>query len=383
MRIQISTTEFAPAERVPIEVVHRQAANLADSKCTIQVLNSVLNYVFILNPQRQIVFASRNWRKLLPGKTPQDLLGGRPGEVLGCVHSAETAGGCGTSRFCEECGAVKAILASLAGQQSVNECHLTRVVDCREQAVDLLVYGNPFPVHDETFCLLTVLDISHENRRRALERIFFHDVLNSAGGLEGLAGMLQESAPEALQEDLMLLQDGLHDLHDQVQTQKDLAAAEDHELIAMPAALDPGTLLRDVIGLYQKHLVARNRHLRLAAGLATAELKSDGILLKRILGNLIKNALEAARPEQTVTAGSEDTGDGDSVLGAQSGLHAQTGATPGVQPVVFDQGPRPRARHLQCQTSHRGLPARPGELHHQPGTRHHLFGDAAQGRAQT
>ncbi|MBN2505353.1 MAG: PAS domain-containing sensor histidine kinase [Verrucomicrobia bacterium] len=308
MRTPIITTEFAPAERVPIEIVHRQAASLAESKYTIQVLHSVLNFVFILNPQRQIVFASRNWERLLPGKAPADLLGQRPGEVLGCVHSTEHPGGCGTSAFCQECGAVKAILASLAGKSAVHECRLTRLVDCREQALDLLVYGSPFPVDGETYCLLTVLDISHENRRRALERIFFHDVLNASGGLEALAGMLQESVPEALREDMAVLQDGLHDLHEQVQTQRDLAAAEHHELKIAPVVFDPGTLLREVVGLYRKHLAAQHRHLQLAGSLEGLALTSDPDLLRRILGNLVKNALEAARAGQTVTVGGEDAG---------------------------------------------------------------------------
>lgn len=303
----IPTLEFAPAERIPIEVIHRQAETIASTPLTSQVLNSVLNYVFILNPQRQIVFASKNWQQLLPDSPPRALLGLRPGEALGCVHARENPAGCGSTPQCEECGAVKAILASLAGHGTTNEYHLTRIVNCREEALDLLVSANPLPLGNEMFLLLTIVDISHEHRRRALERIFFHDVINSAGGLEALAALLGEAMPSPVQADMKLLQDGLHDLHEQVQAQKDLAAAENNELKLSPAPVQPGPLLHDLVRLYQNHLVARDRQLRLVPPVPSTAITTDAILLRRVLGNLLKNALEAARPGQTVHAGCEMT----------------------------------------------------------------------------
>jgi len=306
MSSTILVTEFAPAERVPIEIVRRQASAIAELPLAHELLNSVLNYVLIVNPQRQIVFASRNWQELLPGKNGEDLLGLRPGEALGCVHAHEREAGCGTTVFCQECGAVKVILTSLAGQHDLQECHLTRVLDCREEALDLLVYGTPFRIKDETYCLFAVTDIGHEKRRRALEQIFFHDVLNSAGGLTGLAQMLGEAVAEELRDDMRLLEAGLHDLLEQVQAQKDLAAAEHSELAVKPVPLNPAAVLQEVVLLYENHLAARDRKLCLAPDPTTTELVSDPTLLKRVLGNLIKNALEAAKPGQTVLAGCEE-----------------------------------------------------------------------------
>mgnify|MGYP003339318652 CR=1 FL=1 len=50
--------------------------------------------------------------------------------------------------------------------------------------------AQPFRQEGEDLLLLSLLDISGEKRRAVLERLFFHDVLNSAGGLRGLLHLL-------------------------------------------------------------------------------------------------------------------------------------------------------------------------------------------------
>ncbi len=308
MKSNIPVTEFAPGERVPINVVRRQASAVAEIPLSSDLLNSVLTCVCILNPQRQIVFATRNWQELLPGRKPAELLGLRPGEALGCIHAREREAGCGTTVFCRECGAVKAILAGLAGRHELQECHLSRRLNGQEEALELLAYATAFQVKEENYCFFAVTDISHEKRRRALERIFFHEVLASAKDLTALAGRLSERTTDGLQKDLQRLDQGLRDLLEQVQTQSDLAAAENHELTVKPLPLNPGAILQEVVLRCQSQFAAKGRRLCLESDPATAPLISDPTLLKRVLGNLIKNALEAAKPGQTVWAGCEEIG---------------------------------------------------------------------------
>jgi hypothetical protein len=49
---------------------------------------------------------------------------------------------------------------------------------------------------EERFSVLSLRDIRHEKRRRTLERIFFHDVLNTATGLLGFSELLPELEAE-------------------------------------------------------------------------------------------------------------------------------------------------------------------------------------------
>jgi len=301
----VPVTEFAPAERVPVEIVERQAASFGEIPLAANLLNSVFNFVVILNAQRQIIFANDNFLNLTAAKDYRRVLGLRPGEALGCVHSHEREGGCGTTEFCSECGAVRAILPALGGRPEIRECHLTRLIGCGQEALDLLVAATPFDYRGERFCLFAVADISQEKRRQALERTFFHDVINTAGGLEGLMEELRASAPTRLRPDLEIAATGFHDLLELVYAQRDLAAAERAELTASLAPLNSKEQLRQLADLYRHHPAARERRLCLDPKAVESEFASDGVLLRRVMGNLIKNALEATPPGGEVTLGCE------------------------------------------------------------------------------
>jgi signal transduction histidine kinase len=198
---------------------------------------------------------------------------------------------------------VKSILASLEGKKSVEECRLTRMVNMQTEAFDLLVYSVPFIYKNQKYCICSIADISHEKRRRALERIFFHDVINAAGGLEGLADLLESEAPAQIRNDLNMLKTGLRGLLEEIFAQRELASAESHELPVTMADIQSMDIMNQVIGTYANHEIAKDKKLRVDAASASVNFQSDPTLLRRVLGNLIKNALEASQPGDTVTIG--------------------------------------------------------------------------------
>lgn len=162
--MKIPITFFAPAKREPIEVVHRQASSFSQVPLALTFLNAALNYLFLLNAQRQIVMASENVLELVPGKTMDEIIGLRPGEALGCIHATECESGCGTSRFCRQCGAVKVILMGLDGCRAVEECHVTRFIKGKEETLDLQVLATPLVHNNERYTLFAVANISHRKQ---------------------------------------------------------------------------------------------------------------------------------------------------------------------------------------------------------------------------
>ncbi len=170
---RVPITYFAPAERVSIEVVHRQAAALSSPPLPKPLFDAPGTYIFVLNAQRQIVFATPNVRELTPGKRRQSVLGLRVGELVNCIHAKEPPAGCGTTQDCRKCGWVQSILNSLAGKPDTREFHLARRVGKRTESLQWVVLSKPFMHEGEVFSAVAVTRGTTALSPSDLERLFF------------------------------------------------------------------------------------------------------------------------------------------------------------------------------------------------------------------
>lgn len=295
-------TKFAPGERASPEEVARQA-QLFTGKELLGMLPDVMPCILmVLNKHRQIVFANKRATDLLSPKQRNNLvLGLRPGEALDCTHGFESEGGCGTTESCTLCGAVHAILAGQRGQDDVQECRILRRHN--GEALELRIWATPVEVEGERFTICAALDISHEKRRQALEHIFLHDIYNVAYGLSWYADFLKKATPDKIDE----YADSIHrlcgELIDEIDAQRILLRAESGELTLKPEPVGSLRVLQDTVAMYSRHPVAQDRTLRLDEKTADISVVSDKTLLSRVLGNMVKNALEACRAKQIVTIG--------------------------------------------------------------------------------
>jgi nitrogen fixation/metabolism regulation signal transduction histidine kinase len=294
-------TQFAPSERAAEAEVHDLFELLSGVPLLDEILCSVPDALLFLNEHRQIVFANRATFCFLGIEPTTDVLGSRPGEALGCVHATETAGGCGTTEFCQTCGAVRAILAAQEGNADVQECRIA--IKDSFDAVDLRVSTAPFKYDGELFTICAIQDISHEKRRRALERTFFHDVLNTAGGLQGYTELLAESEPEEVPEVATKVGEIAHHLIEEIESQRSLMAAEADDLSMNPSEVRTKEVLEELAVAYRHHEVAAGKHIIVAAESDNVAIRTDHTLLLRVLGNMLKNALEASSAGETVTVG--------------------------------------------------------------------------------
>jgi len=300
------STQFAPAERASIEQVHRQYERFSGTPLVGEIVDTIPEIFIILNAERQIVFFNQALIDFLnKGNEESDLLGLRPGEAFHCIHADETEGGCGTTEFCQECGAVHAILTSQKGKKDVRECRISNKMNSEVEALDLRVFTSPFNFNNERFSIFAITDISHEKRRRALERIFFHDILNTVYGLSGFADFLQEESPEELEDSVSTIIMLSNRLIEEIVAQKELIAAENNELHITPQSISSKELLQELASSYDHHEVARKRLIRVDAHTEDVMFSSDSRLLRRVLGNMLKNALEASPPGEIVTIGCE------------------------------------------------------------------------------
>lgn len=300
-------TQFAPPERASEQDLKKQIEFFADQVLIKKLLDAVPDIYLILNEQRQIVFANKTMQTLLKVEDCAGLYGLRPGEALNCVHAQETEAGCGTTEFCRMCGAVRAILSSLRGKEDIQECRITQQDG---NSLDLQVWATPLFLDGKSYSVFSVKDIAHEKRRKALERIFFHDILNTAGGLRGMTELLMDAQPEELDQLSEMVYDLSNALINEIKTQKELNAAENNELDIKPVPVKVADLLKEVAGAYKSHEVAKDRFIQISAVEDSLTLITDKTLLWRVIGNMTKNALEACTPGEAVTLGAETASNG-------------------------------------------------------------------------
>ena len=98
------------------------------------------------------------------------------------------------------------------------------------------------------------------------------------------------------------------ELINEIQSQKTLLAAETNELILRVSEFRGMEVLELVAGAFRHHPVGENRTVRIAPESEDFLLASDRTLLARVMGNLVKNALEASDKGQTVTLGCRHNG---------------------------------------------------------------------------
>ena len=237
-------THFAHPARAPLEIVRQQLLIFRSDPLRAELLDAMPGPAMVLNQNRQIVAANELLLTSLGLAAAEARLGPRPGEGVNCVHSHETPGGCGTAEACTECGAVQAIMESLATRsRSTKECQIQTSTGPDGGALDLRVHATYLKIEGEAFVVLGLEDIASEKRRGILERVFLHDMINLCGGLQGLAAVLEEgSDPETedackhgiAQISTMLL--------DEISTHREMLAAERGELTPEVGAVEIGSL---------------------------------------------------------------------------------------------------------------------------------------------
>ncbi|MFO0926370.1 MAG: PAS domain-containing sensor histidine kinase [Gemmataceae bacterium] len=295
------STYFASPDRAGPSELARQRASVAGEPLIQSLIDAMPEMVVLVNAHRQIVAVNELAARWL-GRPIGELIGLRPGEAMGCAHAADGPAGCGTSPFCKVCGAVHALVQSQSTDQPcVGECRILRTEGTTPPALDFAISVRPLTLNNERFQIFALRDLADEKRRQLLERMFFHDVLNAAGGLRGILELWPELDGAEAREMEEMARQLAASLFEEIESQRDIAAAERGDLEVTIRPVDVAALLEQVCALYRHHLVAQGKRIAQPIVRGPARLDTSDVLLRRVLGNLLKNALEASRSGETVT----------------------------------------------------------------------------------
>ena len=290
---QSLNTCFVSSQRSSKEEIMQQYSVIAGNEDLAVIMNGVASMLTVTNTNRQIVFANKAVLNTLGSIDLHQILGKRIGELFGCRHSFEMSG-CGTSQYCTACGVMQAMLTCATQNAKIEDCCLTNddvklTFDLRVQCTHIHLKGNDF-----FFCSLT--DISNEKRRGVMERIFFHDLNNTITGLNGISYNLDKvdvSDYPAYFSHLKLL---VNSLTDQINSHKVLTMAENNEYQTKQHKLFTFEVVNEEVEKYKQQAEMEEKEIYFIDYSENHLFVSDRILLSRVLGNMIKNALEAEPP---------------------------------------------------------------------------------------
>ncbi len=119
--------------------------------------------------------------------------------------------------------------------------------------------GGSTGIIPEPLWVASLRDVGEERRKEALQRLFFHDVLNVVGGIRGLAQLIPEMGEPDRAECLSLLDRLSMQLTDMIGGHRDLLWAEKGDLQAVPDPVGLRGWMNDLVGLYIHHPVAEGR----------------------------------------------------------------------------------------------------------------------------
>jgi signal transduction histidine kinase len=287
---------YAPAERKDGDDLLSEIVLASQNPVIDTLLKSVRGLLAILNEDRQILAVNDEFLKMLGIESAGELLGLRPGEVIGCEHAKEMPGGCGTSRFCSNCGAAIAIVAALAGEKpEERDCIVTININGKQADLYLRIKAYPFELRKRKFVFLFLQDITAQRKRVVAERVHFHDVENIIFALQQTLEKFEYENRLNVNKFVNHIETLISKLRKEVEIQKVISETELGEPKNALRGVSVSRIFQELKALFSSHDVAKGKYVNIPEYIPDQIINTDLVLLVRILANMLTNALEATK----------------------------------------------------------------------------------------
>jgi hypothetical protein len=286
-------TEYDYQKRVGKEDIERVNMIISQHHELIKVLDDMPLWILILNKTRQAVYFNQKIQEDLSIADKWELLGARPGEIFSCQHAWADDAGCGNSDFCRYCGAVKSIRNSHFGKKDIQECRLLVNDHKLISALDLEVTSSPLWLDSEELTMFSIMDISAMHRSLYIEKTFLHDIRNTAGAIVSSTQLIaEEDDPEIRNELIALLTPTAQQLINEINAQQEIRNAELGQWTPTKSESKSSAIIEEVINTCQHYII--DGEIEIGTNVDVFNLNSEVTLLKRVLINMVKNAIEAS-----------------------------------------------------------------------------------------
>ncbi len=294
--------------RESFEEILKSRVEITGIKYIKDILSSLSSVICILNDRNQVVFSNDTMLEKYNLDLEEHVLGMRPGEIFNCVNAVNDTGGCGTTEKCEYCGAKTAFEeAWKQSKKVVRECKITSQRDQETFQLDLEITATPIEF-EKKYLIVSIEDITERKRKALLERLFFHDVLNLAGGLSGILELIPVLSEDKKEKYLEIASSLTEQIIDEIRGQQQMMKAESGELHPHFAPVKIDRLLSKLVDQARFHVMAHEKHTEVVNQITDKEIVTDQTLLTRVLVNMIKNAMEAIPRGGTIILKAKDCG---------------------------------------------------------------------------
>lgn len=139
--------------------------------------------------------------------------------------------------------------------------------------------------------------------RKQIERIFFHDILNTAGSLNNMLEIIDdETLSDVERKELMKVLDEIAKrIIDEIVTHRHLVSSEKSKIKLNIQKINSINFLRRMYDSFNHQDILGNKLLVISSKGISSEIETDETLLGRVVSNMIKNAIEASSEGETIT----------------------------------------------------------------------------------
>jgi hypothetical protein len=288
-----SRVGFDPVHRLNEAKIASELKAVAENPVMSVVLDAAGADMLIVNRQLQIVAANHriNQDENIPCLSAE--AGQRIGEAYSCINAKENPAGCGAAPNCAYCGALNTILSSVEkGEVATGECTIRTASD-GIGAAEFSVTVTPITIQERVFMVVSLLDISDRKRRELWERLFVHDLKNALQGIIGWSDLLAENPTDETETTAAHISALTHGLAEEIETHRLLMAAESKQLKAAFQDVPLEEILLALKSIFSHHTLAYDKRVVFPGVISDRAVHTDPTVLRRVLVNMITNALEA------------------------------------------------------------------------------------------
>ncbi len=320
---------FSPHNRSNEELIKMESELIKKTDLFTSLINSLQDFIIIMSTDLEIIFANKSFIEFTCLKDSSEIIGKRICEIVKCTRSDEKVFNYNDITLCDNCSITQSVLKSLNEGITVQTESTLKLKT--GNTMDFQITTLPLEAENNKLVVCLMRDISEQNRKKSILRIFIHDILNSAGALQQCLNLMDLHNLTEASEILLLSRNISDNLIDEITSQRLLLEAENNEYEPNVTIFDSCDILDMVTDKSTYNFISGNKEIQITQS-EHVSISSDKTLLSRVVFNLLKNALEATSSGGTVELSCVKRGNEIEYI-----VKSENVIPPDIQPLIFSR----------------------------------------------